>query len=120
MKIFLWAISIFWITIGITSILFPLKFKTLYTHLIKPIKGLFILPLSFGLIFLWASPASSLEGLIKVLGIIALIKGVFLLACPINVIKSTLNWWLNRPDLFYRLYGVFIMLLGVVVGWSAM
>ncbi|MDP2920886.1 MAG: hypothetical protein Q8O12_00760 [Candidatus Omnitrophota bacterium] len=116
MKAFLYLISIFWILAGTAFILFPLKSKALYTNLIKPIKALFILPLLIGVLFLWANPASRLEAFIKVLGIIALIKGIFILACPINVIKSIFNFWLTRPDVFYRFYGVFIILLGVIVG----
>ncbi|MBU3912082.1 MAG: hypothetical protein KKD90_05800 [Candidatus Omnitrophica bacterium] len=120
MKPFLLFMSFFWIFVGTAFILSPLKLKKLYTHLIKPAKALFIMPLLFGLIFLWASPASNLEGLIKVLGIIALTKGIFLLVCPINVIRSTFNWWLSLPNGFYRLLGVFAILLGVVVGWSVL
>jgi uncharacterized protein YjeT (DUF2065 family) len=53
-----------------------------------------------------------------VLGVIALTKGIFLLLCPLNVLASLFNWWLSRPDAFYRFFGIFIILLGIVVGWS--
>ena len=107
MKLFLLVISIFWVSVGTTAALSPLKFKTFFTHLIKPAKWLFILPLLIGSMLLWSSPASSLEALIKVLAIIALIKGIFILACPINVIKAIFNFWLTRSDAFYRFYGAF-------------
>src|SRR3989338_571949 len=120
MKAFLCFISIFWMFVGIVLILFPKRSKTLYANLIKPVKALFMLPLSFGLLFLWASPASRLEAFIKVLGIIALIKGIFILVCPVNGLKSTFNHFLGRSDTCWRLYGVFMVLLGGATGWSAL
>lgn len=118
MKIFLYFISIFWMLLGIAFSLFPLKSKALYTNLIKPVKALFILPLIAGALFLWSAPSSSLEAFIKVLGIIALIKGIFILISPINTLKSTFNYFISRSETFWRLYGVFIILLGIVVCWS--
>ncbi|MFA5340013.1 MAG: hypothetical protein WC317_07715 [Candidatus Omnitrophota bacterium] len=118
MKLFLLLMSLFWIAVGITLILSPAKFKSFYTRLIKPAKALFILPLVIGLLLIWSSPASKLEWFIKILGIIALIKGIFILISPIDTIKSIINWAMSRPDKFYRLYGVFIILLGIIAGWS--
>ena len=106
--------------VGIVLILFPKRSKTLYANLIKPVKALFMLPLSFGLLFFWASPASRLEAFIKVLGIIALIKGISILVCPVNVLKSTLQYFLARSERCWRLYGVFMVLLGVVTWWSVL
>ena len=120
MKAFLCLISIFWILVGIAFILSPKKSKTIYNNLIKPVKALFILPLSFGVLFLWASPVSRLEAFIRVLGIIALIKGISILVCPVNVLKSTLQYFLARSERCWRLYGVFMVLLGVVTWWSVL
>ncbi|MBU1061788.1 MAG: hypothetical protein KJ952_03600 [Candidatus Omnitrophica bacterium] len=120
MKPFLLFISIFWTAFGITSIIAPLKLKKLYTHLVKPAKGLFILPLTFGVLLLWASPASRFEAFIKVLGIIGLIKGLFILICPVNVLRSTFDWFLVRSERIWRVYGVIMLLLGIVTGWSVL
>ena len=60
MKLFLYLISIFWIIIGLTALINPLKLKTLYTSIVKPVKALFILPLIAGLLLLWAQGASRL------------------------------------------------------------
>ncbi len=118
MKIFLYLISIFWILVGAAFILFPKRSKTLYTRLVKPAKALSILPLSIGVLFLWASPVSRLEAFIRVLGIISLIKGIFILVCPVNVLKSTCQYFLGRSEGVWRLYGVFMVVLGIVTGWS--
>ena len=118
MKLFLLAISIFWITIGLTAVISPSKLKKFYSPITKLAKKLFILPLLIGTAFLWSAPASTLHVFIKVLGFIALTKGIFLLLCPLNVLASIFNFWLSRPDVFYRFFGIFIILLGIIVGWS--
>lgn len=118
MKLFLLAISLFWLLIGITSLLYPLKIKEFYTHIIKPVKSLFILPLIAGLLFLWAAPASSLEPFIRVLAGISFLKAIFLLVCPYSLLRSMFNRFLALPLVFYRVEGVFIVGLGIIVGWS--
>ena len=120
MKLFLYLISIFWLLIGLTALITPLKLKTLYTNIVRPAKALFILPLIAGLLLLWAQGASRLVPFIMVLGIIALIKGLFILISPTDLLKSTFNYFLGRSVRWWRVYGVFIVLLGVVVGWSVM
>ena len=119
MKIFLLLISIFWLTIGITALLYPLKIKDFYSHIIKHSKSLFILPLIFGILFLWARPASSLKPLISVLAAISFLKAIFLLVCPYTLLKSFSNRiLLSLPLVFYRVEGTLIVGLGIIVGWS--
>jgi uncharacterized protein YjeT (DUF2065 family) len=120
MKIFLLAISFFWLLVGLFALINPSKLKSLYTSLVKPIKALFIPPIAVGMLLLWAQPASSLAALIAVIGILAVIKGLLILILPINLLKSTLNYFLSRSDRWWRVYGVFIILLGLVVGWSVL
>ncbi|MFC1666349.1 hypothetical protein ACFL0P_00565 [Candidatus Omnitrophota bacterium] len=118
MKIFLLFISKFWILVGIAFLFFPKKSKTIYGNIVKPVKALFILPLLFGVGFLWAHPVSRLGGLIKVLGILSLIEGLFMLFSPVDVLKSILSYFIGRSEGFWRVYGVFVIVLGAVVGWS--
>ena len=118
MKPFLYIISVFWLVIGVLFLLFPQRSKTLYTKLVKPTKTLFLSPIIAGVLFLWAAPSSSLEGFIKLLGIISLLKGLFILISPMKVLSSTLNYFLGRSLAWWRVYGVFIVLLGEVVVWS--
>ena len=120
MKLFLLLISIFWLIIGITALLYPLKIKEFYAHIIKHSKALFILPLIAGILFLWARPASSLEPLISVLAYISFLKAIFLLVCPYTLLKTFFNRILPLPLVFYRVEGVFIVGLGIIVGWSVL
>jgi len=115
MKLFLYLISIFWLLIGLTALITPLKLKTFYTGIVRPVKALFILPLIAGLLLLWAQGASRLAPFIMVLGIIALIKGLFILISPTDLLKSTFNYFLGRSVRWWRVYGVFMILLGAVV-----
>jgi len=118
MNVFLYIISIFWISIGIFAVTTPLKLKTLYAGLVKHVKALFILPIIVGVLLLWAMPASSLSGLIMIIGILAIIKGLFILILPINLTRASINYFLIRSDRWWRIYGIFIILMGLAVGWS--
>lgn len=120
MKLFLLAISLFWITIGLSAILIPSKLKNLYISLVKPVKILFILPLLAGVLFFWAAPISSLQTFIRILGVLAIIKGLYILLCPVNSLRSTFNYFIARSAGVWRGYGVFMVALGVVVAWSVM
>ena len=120
MKTFLYLISIFWLIFGIIAIISPIKLSNFYKKLLTNIKPLFILPLTCGILLLWAHPVSSLGILIKVVGILSLLKGIYILVCPMNVLSSTLSFWLSKPEPFWRVYGAIAVLLGVVVGWSVL
>lgn len=115
MKIFLWIISAMWVVVGTAAIIAPAGLKKFYGRLVKPSKWLSVLALISGLLFLWAAPASSLGWFIRLLGVLALIKGAFLLLCPVSMLKATLNWWMGLPFKVYRVYGIFILLLAWVV-----
>ncbi|MBU1007172.1 MAG: hypothetical protein KKH08_06265, partial [Candidatus Omnitrophica bacterium] len=101
MKIFLLTISLFWLLIGITALLYPLKIKDFYSHIIKHSKPLFFLPLIFAILFLWASPASSLKPLIIVLAALSFLKAIFLLVCPYTLLKTFFKGILSLPLVFY-------------------
>ena len=118
MKLFLLIISLFWLLIGITALLYPLKLKKLYSYIITYAKVLFFLPLIAGILFLWARPASSLQPFISVLAAISFLKAIFLLVCPYTLLKSFFNRMLSLPLVFYRVEGVFIILLGVTIIFS--
>lgn len=114
MKIFLWIISGIWMIAGIVGVISPAGLKRFY-NIFKPVRWVSIFPLIGGLLFLWAAPASSLSWFMRVLGIIGLIKGLFLLLCPVSIIKAVLNGWSNQSLRTYRLTGIFILLLAELV-----
>jgi len=49
---------------------------------------------------------------------ISFLKAIFLLVCPYTLLKSFFNRILSLPLVFYRAEGVFIVGLGIIVGWS--
>ena len=114
MKIFLWIIAGLYMIVGIVGLLSPAGLKKLYS-VFKPVRWLAILPLIAGVLFLWAAPASSLSWLIRVFGIMGLIKGLFFLLCPTSMVKAVLDDWSNQSLRTYRLTGVFILLLAELI-----
>ena len=119
MKFFLLTISLFWILIGLTALLYPLKIKQFYSRILNLSKTLFFLPLIAGILFLWSTPASSLAPLIRILAVISFLKAILLLILPHDLLRAMFNRILSLPLVFYRVEGVFIVGLGIIVGWSA-
>ena len=118
MKIFLSIISIFWLAVGIAFLIFPLKSKNFYTKMVKPVKALFILPLIAGLLFLWSASASRFYIFIKLLGILSLVKALFIAVIPKNKLVSMFDYFINRSLITWRIYGIVMMILGLAVKWG--
>lgn len=115
MKIFLWIISLLWIAAGISALITPVALQKFYNRLTKSIKFISIPPLIAGLLFLWSASVSKLSWLIRIFGILGLIKGLFFLLCPINIVRATLDWWLNLSTTSYRLFGIIILIIAGLV-----
>ncbi len=81
MKMFLWFFAVLWIIVGAGAIISPAKVKKMYLAFVKPVKGMALIPIIAGLLFFWAAPASRVGWLIRVFGILGLIKGAFFCYC---------------------------------------
>jgi len=114
MKIFLWIISMMWVTAGIMFLAVPDRMKKFYNEIAKSMKWIAPLPIIFGLLFFWAAPASRLDWAMRILGVMAIIKGVFFLAFP-KMTEKFMSWWLNLSPKIYRVFGIFALLLAWMV-----
>ena len=99
---------------GVMFIFVPDRMKKVYSGFLDSMRRLSFIPLIFGLLFLWAAPASSLDWLMRILGVMGIIKGISMLVFP-RMMQSTLNWWLRLPSKTYRIIGIFVLLLAWVV-----
>jgi len=73
----------------------------------------------FGIVFLIAAPQCRLTGLITVLGIWSIIKGVLLLTISQKKMGAYLDWWLNKPILVTRFLFIIMLAFGVLLIYSA-
>ena len=78
-----------------------------------------ILSLLFGVIFLLAAAQCRLAGVIVVLGVWAIIKGVLLFTLGQKRLNAYLDWWLKRSTSAARLLGIIALVLGILVIYSA-
>lgn len=116
MEIFLWIISIFWLIAGCAFLIIPIPAKDLIKKMTKLPKLLLgIIPSIVGILFLLASPTSSWSWFIAILGMLALLKGIFVLISPVGLIKNTLGWWFNQPSSLYRFWGIIMLILAILV-----
>ena len=106
---------------GIIFLINPKAFKQ-YISFWKQEKRLRIggvLAIPFGIIFLIAAPQCRLTGLITVLGIWSIIKGVLLLTLGQKKIYAYLDWWLNKPILATPFLGLIALVFGVLIIYAA-
>lgn len=116
METFLWIISLFWIIMGIMFLFVPIKAKNFISRITKwPKVVLGLMPSIAGILLLLAAPLSSWSWFIAILGMLALLKGIFILVSPIGLVKGTFSWWFNQLPSLYRFWGVVMIVLGVLV-----
>jgi uncharacterized protein YjeT (DUF2065 family) len=119
MTIALVLISFIWIILGIFLILYTEQTKQILQKMfnIGNIKPVAIIPAIFGIFFLiGAFYNKEMFWLLLVLGIIAVLKGVYLFIGPANQVKKVLDWWFNQAgETTFRLSGLILFTLGLTL-----
>ncbi|MBN2097385.1 MAG: hypothetical protein JW714_02770, partial [Candidatus Omnitrophica bacterium] len=49
------------------------------------------------------------------LGIMACLKGAMTVLMPQQKLKQLIDWWLMAPDIVYKSWAIFVLILGVVL-----
>jgi uncharacterized membrane protein HdeD (DUF308 family) len=78
-----------------------------------------LLRILFGVIFLWSSSQARLQAVIYVLGILMLLAGVLLFILGLEKVKRMLDWWDKKPSSILRLVALLVLIIGVLVIYSA-
>jgi len=119
MRIVLNLITILWIALGASLILYtePTKKalgKIFYT---EHVRWLAVLPLVIGSILIAGGfYYPEMFWLALVLGGLGIAKGVYLIVGPIQHIRRLLHWWLHQAsDQTLRLFGLISFFIGVVL-----
>ena len=119
MNIVLYILAILWIVMG--------TFLVLYTEATQEVlKKLFFtdhfrwvaaLPLIFGIILVvGAFFHKEMFWLIFVLGVLGILKGLFLIIGPSGQIKELIDWWFHKAsDRTIRLSGLISVILGTAI-----
>jgi uncharacterized protein YjeT (DUF2065 family) len=118
MKWVLYAVSLMWITFGAFAILYTSETRNLAKSMLKDVdrKIFSVLPIVAGILLLCAASASRNSWVIRLFGIIAVIKGAFIFSNPNNLYDKFAAWYLESlSDQVLRLYGILSLILGTAV-----
>ena len=118
MKWFLYAISVIWIVAGCCSILYTRQSKNVVRNLVESMEQKFLATLPFiaGLLFLFSASASRHPWVIRLFGLIGIIKGVFIFVNPKGLYDKSIDWYLDSlTDQTHRFYGIIAIILGTAV-----
>jgi hypothetical protein len=117
MKWFLYFMSLCLIFAGIIFILYTNWLKNLLQKLLNGfnLRWLFPLPLLLGSLFIVSKDLIPYPFVALVLGILLLLKGMYLLCAP-RQIDAIGKWWLDKAqDITYRFWGIIILILGITL-----
>lgn len=115
---FLYLVSVAWISIGSCAILYTSETRNALKRSLSALnrKVLSVLPLAFGVLMIVAASDSLHPWLVRILGLLGLIKGVFVLANPMTLYEKSVQWYLESvSDQGYRLTGIITIILGTAV-----
>jgi hypothetical protein len=115
---FLYLVSVAWISIGSCAILYTHDTRNTLKRSLSALnrKVLSALPLAFGVLMILAASDSLHPWLVRILGLLGLIKGAFVLANPMTLYERSVQWYLESvSDQGYRLTGIIAIILGTAV-----
>ena len=116
MKVILYIIAIAWVAYGVLLILYTGKTRGFLKKFFVTdhIKLLALLPLIIGIILAGgAFFYREVFWLSFILGIMAIIKGIYFFIAPPSQVKGFLEWWFQKSDdSTARLFGLITFILG--------
>ena len=68
-----------------------------------------------GVLLILAAPASRATGFIHVLGVLSILKGIYLLVAARSQLIGIVNWWNRLSQKAYRLWGLVTLVIGVAI-----
>jgi uncharacterized protein YjeT (DUF2065 family) len=118
MKWFLYAISFLWITAGSWFIIYTTESRNVMKRLFEKTdrKVLSVFPAIIGILLLIAASWSIHSWFLRLLGIIAILKGGIIFFNPKNLYDEMMNWYVNSlSDQTYRFLGIVTIIIGTAV-----
>jgi len=115
---FLYAFSLIWISFGAGIIIYTHESKSMIKGLVTNLdrRILSVLPAIFGVFLIIAAPESRHSWFIRLIGILAVLKGGFIFWNPQNLYDKIVDWYLNSvSDQTFRFFGIITLILGTVI-----
>lgn len=119
MRVALYCISILWIALGTFLVIYTNGAKAFLKKLFftENIKWMAVFPIIVGLVLVaGAFYNREMFWLAFILGLLGLIKGVYLIIVPNSHSKAIIEWWFNQAsDGTIRLFGLTTFILGTAL-----
>lgn len=118
MEWILYAISLIWVAIGSGTILYTTECRNLIGQLTNGVdrRIVAIPPAVVGILLIISFTASQNRWFVILLGVIAVLKGVFVFVNPKGYYDQCAGWYVNTAsDQTYRLFGIIAILLGTTL-----
>ena len=118
MNIALYIVAILWIIIGVFILLYTERTMKIFKKVFptKKVRVLSIFPIIFGIVLVIGAVCTQVFFLSLILGVLALLKGLYLIMGPMPQIKRLMDWWFNKASTSYiRLCGLIIFVLGIAM-----
>jgi len=110
-------ITVIWAALGIVLLVKPDTFGQIisFCRQGKRLNVIGIVRIAIGVIFLLAASASRVPGLIALIGILILVKGILVFALSRRKLNSIIDYWQNKPAPFVRFLGLVVLALAWLV-----
>lgn len=112
-------VSFLWIIIGTLLIIYTSQTKNVLQKLFDTdkIKIIAVIPAVFGIVLIIGSfYQEPIFWLAFILGLISLLKGVYLFISPVEHSRRMIDWWFSRAgDTTFRFFGLIIFTLGIAL-----
>ena len=118
MQWFLYGISLVWIAVGSWIILYTSVHRNAMKSMTRGAdrKIIALLPAVIGVLLLISASVSHHAWFLRVIGILAVIKGGIIFLNPKNLYDDLTKWYLESvSDQTYRFFGIIAIVLGTVI-----
>ena len=116
-RLFLYLIGIFYVILGALSVFATdMAKKKFFDKLlkIKDFKKFSAIPIALGALILLSASASRFRVFMVIFGVLGVLKGVWMLTATEHC-KKICDWWLKASNNLYKIWGVFIIILGSII-----
>ena len=120
MKYIVYLLGFLWIAAGAIAILYTEDYKAYFKGMMTRLDRnmLAIIPAGFGLLLLFAASSTTHGGVIRLIGVLGIVKGVLIYFNPGGLFEISKNWLDTLSSQGYRLVGIIALVLGtVVISW---
>ncbi len=122
MKLIILATSLFIAAYGLMEFLKPGRFCDLARRF-DSVNGQYsaaAFRVVFGILMIYIGPETSFPELFRILGIIVILAGIFILFMGYERFHKIVAWWCVQTPTFFRIFAIFAILLGGFLAYAVM